>query len=151
MGGPVADRLEAREQIADARGRLAQMREAAGRPAPAAPLWAADETALLAAFRARLDGLAAGRAVLIDAARLETDPARPGAPRLAAEIRGSAEGLHGLLRDLEGGAPQVAIETADLAVARAAEAEEGRPTLMRLALAARGLVVPAADTPEAAR
>jgi len=143
-----SDVLDARERIAEGRDLLGRTRAAAERPAVAAPLWAADESALLAAFRARLDGLMASRALLLDDARLDPDAARPTAPRLSATLRGTAEGLHGLLLALETQAPLMVVETADLAVARAADAETGRPTIMQLTLALRGAL---SKAPDAAR
>ncbi|GJE18842.1 hypothetical protein AIGOOFII_3575 [Methylobacterium marchantiae] len=146
------DVREAAEQIAGSRELLARTRAAADRPPPPAPLWATDEAALLAAFRARLDGLAAGRAVLLDDARLDRDADRPTAPRLAATLRGTTEGLHGLLLALETQPPLAVVETADLAVLRPADAETGWPTVMRLSLSLRGALATApADAAEAPR
>ncbi len=132
--------VEAADQIAAARARLARMREAAARPPAPLPLAGPDANALLANFRARLEGLADGRAALVDGTEIELDPARPTLPRLRAILRGTAEGLHGLLHALESEAPLVAVEEAEIAVARPADAESGRPTLMQVALTARGVV-----------
>ncbi|WFT81435.1 GspMb/PilO family protein [Methylobacterium sp. CB376] len=118
------------------------MSEAAARPTGLVPLFAADAPALLAAFRARLDALAAGRAVLVDAVHVEPDPGRLEAPRLAAVLRGTTEGLRGLLLALETEEPLVVLDRADLTIVQAAEPEAERPTLLQLALAARGVVVP---------
>lgn len=143
---------EADEQVAGARALLARTRAAAERPALPAPLWGADEAALLAAFRARLDALAANRAVLLDETRLARDPERPTAPRLAATLRGTAEGLHGLVLALETGTPLAVVETAELTAPRAADAETGWPTVMRLSLTLRGALTAApADASEAPR
>lgn len=138
--GPVLEAVETESQIAAARARLARMREAAARPPAPVPLAGPDANGLLARFRARLEGLAEGRAALIDGTEIELDPARPTLPRLRASLRGTAEGLHGLLHALESEAPLVAVEAAEIAVARAADAESGRPTLMRVALTARGVI-----------
>ncbi|KQP29665.1 hypothetical protein ASF49_16025 [Methylobacterium sp. Leaf104] len=143
----LGDVREADEQIAGSRALLARTRAAANRPAPPAPLWGTDEAALLAAFRTRLDGLAADRAVLLDETRLERDAERPTAPRLAATLRGTTEGLHGLLLALETQTPLAVVETADLSALRPAEPEAGWPTVMRLSLSLRGaLAAPPADT-----
>lgn len=143
--GPVLEAVEAAGQIAAARERLARMRDAAARPPAPVPLAGPDADALLTRFRARLDGLAEGRAALVDGTEIELDPARPTLPRLRATLRGTAEGLHGLLHALESEAPLVAVEAAEIAVARAADAESGRPTLMQVALTARGVVDAPAD------
>ncbi|SFH07604.1 type II secretion system protein GspM [Methylobacterium gossipiicola] len=139
------DVLDARERIAESRDLLGRTRAAAERPAPVPPLWAADESALLAAFRARLEGLTASRALLLDDARLDPDAARPTAPRLGATLRGTAEGLHSLLLALETQSPLMVVETADITVARPADAETGRPTVMQLTFALRGALAKAPD------
>lgn len=138
--GAVSSSLDASARIDAARDRLDRARERASRPASVPPLVATDGQALLSAFRARLDALAADRAVVIDVTTLEPDPGRPDLPRLRGMLRGTAEGLHGLVHDLETGTPLVALEEADLGVERPADAEIGRPTLMRLSLLARGVV-----------
>lgn len=133
--------VEARDHIAEGRALLGRTRAAANRPPLPAPFWGPDEAALLSAFRDRLDGLVAGRAVLLDESRLDSDPDRPAAPRLIATLRGTAEGLHGLLLALETQGPLAVIETAQLTAPRAADAETGRPTLMHLSLSLRGALV----------
>lgn len=138
--GPVSGAIEAQEQIAAARERLTRAQAAAIRPPQRAPLVAADAEALLAAFRTRLDALAAERAAVIDTATVEPDPAEPTLPRLRADLRGTAEGLYGLLHVLESEAPLIAVEEADLSLRRPADAETGRPTVMRARLTVRGLV-----------
>lgn len=143
LGQATATYLEARTQIAESRALLGRTRAAAARIEPPAPLSGADETALLAAFRARLDGLGGGRAVILDETTLQADAARPSAPRLVARLRGTAEGLHGLLLALETAAPLMVVEAADLTVLRAADAEAGWPTVMGLSLTARGAVLSA--------
>lgn len=145
--GAVSSSLDASSAIETARDRLDRARERAARPESVPPLVAADGEALLAAFRARLDALAADRAVVIDAATLDPDPARPDLPRLRGMLRGTAEGLHGLVHALETGAPLVALEEADLGIERPADGEIGRPTLMRLSFVARGVVVPPIPSP----
>jgi len=143
VGQATSDVLEARGQIAEGRALLARTRAAANRPPLPAPLWAADEAALLAAFRTRLDGLMNGRAVLLDEAHLDPDADRPTAPRLSATLRGTAEGLHDLLLGLETQAPLAVVETANLKALRPADAETGWPTVMQLSLSLRGALVPA--------
>lgn len=146
-GQAVGGVLETREQIAESRALLGRVKAAAHRPALPAPLWAADEAALLTAFRARLEGLVASGALLLDETRLDRDAERRTAPRLGATLRGTAEGLQGLLLALETQAPLAVIETADLTVARLADPETGRPTVMRLSLGLRGaLAAEPADT-----
>ncbi|WP_342150870.1 GspMb/PilO family protein [Methylorubrum sp. SB2] len=140
--GPVSRAIDAQAEIAAARDRLARAQAASTRPPQPAPLTAPDADALLAAFRARLDGLAANRAVVIDAANYEPDPAQPTLPRLRAYLRGTAEGLHGLLHALETEAPLMAVEAADLDVARAADEDGGRPLVMRASLTVRGVQLP---------
>ncbi|GEP03105.1 GspMb/PilO family protein [Methylobacterium oxalidis] len=146
-GQVVGGLLDARAEIAEARARLGHLQAAAGRPPPAAPLSGGDEAALLGAFRARLDALASGRALVIDGARVEADPGSPTLPRLHAQMRGTAEALHGLLAALEAGPPLVVVEAAEIGIARPADAVEERPTALRLDLTARGAVLPAADAP----
>ncbi|MBX9699798.1 MAG: hypothetical protein K2X74_10185 [Acetobacteraceae bacterium] len=143
LGQAAGDVAEAQGQIAEARVLLSRTRAAASRPPLPAPLWATDDAALLTAFRARLDGVMAGRAVLLDASGLELDPGRPNAPRLSATLRGTAEGLHGLLLALETQSLLAVVESARLVSARAADAETGWPTVMQLSLTLRGAVVPA--------
>lgn len=138
--GPLLSALDAAGEIEAARTRLDRARERAARPPLVPPLAADDGDALLAAFRTRLDALAATGAVVIDRTLLETDPAKPALPRLRAALRGTAEGLHGLVHALETGSPLMAVEEADLDVERPADAEIGRPTLMRLAFSVRGVV-----------
>ena len=141
--------LDAREQIAESRALLGRTRAAAQRPPLPAPLWATDEAALLAAFRARLAQLTGERAILVDESRLDPDPDRPTTPRLSATLRGTAEGLHGFLLALETQAPLALVETASLGVHRPADAEAGWPTVMQLSLSLRGALAaaPAGDTP----
>lgn len=145
--GAVSSSLDASSAIDAARERLDRARDRASRPESVPPLAAADGEALLAAFRARLDTLAADRAVVIDLTTLDPDPGRPDLPRLRGMLRGTAEGLHGLAHALETGTPRVALEEADLGIERPADSEIGRPTLMRLILVARGVVVPPAPLP----
>ncbi|MFH6783923.1 MULTISPECIES: hypothetical protein [Methylobacterium] len=148
--GPVLDTLAAADDIALARDRLARVQGAAAAPPVPAPLSAPDEAGLVLAFRARLDALAAGRAVLVDGAGLQPDPARPTLPRLSASLRGTAEGLHGLVQALETESPLVVPEAAELSVERPADPEIGRPTVMRLNLTVRGVILPpppAKETP----
>lgn len=140
--GPVSRAVEVQGDIATARDRLARAQAAAARPPQPAPLVAGDADALLVAFRARLEALAAGRAVVIDAAGLDPDPAQPTLPRLRTHLRGTAEGLHGLLHTLETEAPLLVAESAELDVARAADEEGGRPLLMRASLTLRGVQLP---------
>ena len=147
--GPVSGAIEAQGQIAAARDHLARAQAAAARPPLPAPLVAPDGDALLAAFRGRLEGLALGRAVVIDWAGLDPDPARPALPRLRTSLRGTADGLHGLLHALETEAPLLAVEEAELDIARAADEEGGRPLVMRASLTLRGVVVPPAPPPDA--
>ncbi|WP_232628507.1 GspMb/PilO family protein [Methylobacterium sp. Leaf118] len=134
--------FDASARIDTARERLARLHRMAARPPLPPVLTAPDADGLLAAFRGRLDALAGGRAVVLDRSELERDPDHPDRPRLRAVIRGTAAGLHGLLHALETEAPILAIEEADLDVERAADPETGRPTVMRAALTARGLVLP---------
>ncbi|WP_167858555.1 hypothetical protein [Methylobacterium nonmethylotrophicum] len=141
--GPVLDALGAADDIAQARDRLARAQDAAALPAVAAPLGATDETGLVLAFRARLDALAAERAVLVDGAGLQPDPARPALPRLTAALRGTAEGLHGLMQALETESPLVVPEEAELGIDRPADPETGRATVMRLTLTVRGVLLQA--------
>jgi len=145
--GPVSSALDAAAEIDAARARLVQARDLAARPSAAPPLVAAEADALLAAFRARLDGLATPQAVVIDWTGLEADPARPDLPRLRASLRGTAGGLHGLIHALETGAPLMAIEEADLGIERPADPAIGRPTVMRLAVTLRGLIADRAPGP----
>ncbi len=141
--GPVRDALGAQDDIALARDRLARAQAAVAAPPSAPPLSAPDEAGLVAAFRARLDGLAAGRTATVDGTGLQPDPARPTLPRLTASLRGSAEGLHGLLQALETGSPLIVPEEAELAIERPADPEIGRATVMRLNLTVRGVLLPA--------
>ncbi|MCJ2012628.1 hypothetical protein [Methylobacterium sp. J-076] len=147
MAGAVLSSLDASGAIEAARERLDRAQARAAQAPVAPPLVAADGDALLAAFRGRLDTLAADRAVIVDAATLEADPARPGVPRLRGTLRGTAEGLHGLAYALETGTPPVAVEEADLGIERPADSEIGRPLLMRMVVTARGVVVPPAPAP----
>lgn len=140
--GPVGEAFDAASQIESGRERLVRARAAANRTPLPAPLSAADAEGLLAAFRARLDALAGARAARVEQAELEPDPDRPTLPRLRASLRGTAEGLYGLLHALETEAPLVAVEEAELRVERAADAETGRPTVMRVSLTARGVLMP---------
>lgn len=140
--GPVSRAIDAQSEIAAARDRLARAQAAAARPPQPAPLVAAEADGLTAAFRGRLETLAGSRAVVIDAAVLEPDPAQPTLPRLRAFLRGTAEGLHGLLHALETEAPLLAIEAAELDVDRAADEEGGRPLVMRASLTLRGVQAP---------
>lgn len=142
--GPVGAAFEAAAQIEAARERLARARAAAIRAPLPVPLSGADTEALLSAFRAHLEDLAGARAAVVERADLEPDPDRPTLPRLRASLRGTAEGLHGLLQALETEAPLVAIEEAELGIERAADAETGRPTVMRVSLSARGVLIPPA-------
>jgi hypothetical protein len=145
--GPVMACLDAARDIDAARARLDAARGAAARPPATQPPVAPGADALAAAFRSRLDALAAERSVLIDRAVLDADPARPDLPRLRADLRGTAEGLHGLMHALETGAPLLAAEEADLTVERAADSEIGRPTILRLALTLRGVILRADAAP----
>ncbi len=145
--GPVSRALDASGEIDAARERLDRARAMAARPAAVPPLAAPDGGALVVAFRNRLDTLAASEAVVVDAAILEADPARPDLPRLRGTLRGTATGLHGLMRALETGVPLMAVEEADLGIDRPADAEIGRPTLMRLGLTVRGVIAGQAPEP----
>ncbi|MGY2050991.1 hypothetical protein [Methylobacterium sp. JK268] len=138
-------------EIDQARTLLGRVVEAGERAGPPAPLWAADPASLQAAFRSRLDGLAAGRTVLLDDVRLDFDPRRPTLPVMTAMLRGTTEGLRGLLLALETQAPLVVVESAELALLSPADAAAARPTVLRLTLAARGVLVPAAPGPGAPR
>lgn len=140
--GPVSRAIDAQGEIAAARDRLARAQAAAARPVQPLPLVAADADGLLAAFRARLDTLAGSRAVVIDATNLEADPVQPTLPRLHAFLRGTAEGLHGLMHALETEAPLIAVEAAELDIARTADEESGRPLVMRASLTVRGVQLP---------
>lgn len=144
--GPVLDALSAQDDIAMARDRLARAQAAASAPPTPAPLSAADEAGLVAAFQSRLTALAAERTVAVDGSGIQPDPARPTLPRLSASLRGTAEGLHGLLDALETGVPLVVLEQAELSVERPADPEIGRATVMRLTLTARGVLAPAPKT-----
>ncbi len=144
--GPVLDALAAADDIAAARDRLARAQAAAAAAPAPAPLSAADEAGLVIAFRSRLDALAAGRSATVDGAGLQPDPARPTLPRLSASLRGTAEGLHGLLAALESEAPLIVPEEAVLSVERPADSEIGRATVMRLNLTVRGVLLPAPTT-----
>ena len=86
---PLSAALDASAAIDAARDRLDRAYALVGRLPVTPPLVAADGDALLAAFRGRLDVLAAGRAIVIDAATLEPDPARPEVPRLRGLLRGT--------------------------------------------------------------
>jgi hypothetical protein len=145
--GPVFLAFEASGEIEAARDRLHRARDMAARPVAVPPLVAPDGGALVAAFRTRLDALAAGEAVVVDAAVIEADPARPDLPRLRGTLRGTASGLHGVMHALESGTPLMAIEEADLGIERPADSEIGRPTLMRLALTVRGVIAGKAPEP----
>ncbi|MCJ2085269.1 hypothetical protein MKK88_04565 [Methylobacterium sp. E-005] len=139
---PLSAALDAANAIDAARDRLGRARALAARPPVTPPLVAADGDTLLAAFRDRLDALAAGRAIVIDAATLEPDAARPDLPRLRVWLRGTSAGLHGLLHALDGEAPRLVVEEADLSVARPADGEIGRPTILNLVVMARGVIAP---------
>lgn len=141
--GPVLEAVEAQGSVAEARARLVRAQAAAARVPVPPPLVGADADALVAAFRARLEGLAAERAALLTEAEIQPDPARPALPRLRAAFRGTAEGLHGLVHALESEVPLMVIEEADLGVERPADPEIGRGTVMRLGLVVRGVVLPA--------
>lgn len=140
--GAVSASLDASAEIAVARDRLDRAQARAARPDAVPPLTGADGETLLAAFRTRLDALAADRAVVIDTTGLDPDPSRPDLPRLHGSLHGTAEGLHGFVQALETGTPLVVLEQADLGIDRPADAEIGRPTIMRLVLTARGVVLP---------
>lgn len=148
--GPVGEAFDAAAQIEAGRERLVRARAAANRTPLPAPLSGADAEGLLAAFRARLDDLAGSRAAVVERADLEPDPDRPTLPRLRASLRGTAEGLYGLLHALETEAPLIAVEAAELGIERAADAETGRPTVMRVSLTARGVLLPPAPPAGAA-
>ncbi|KMO33849.1 hypothetical protein VQ03_24310 [Methylobacterium tarhaniae] len=141
--GPVLDALGTADDIAAARDRLARAQAAAAAPPSPAPLAAADEAGLVLALQARLDALAAERTVTVDGAGIQPDPGRPTLPRLSASLRGTAEGLHGLLQALETGAPLIVPEEAVLGVERSADPEIGRATVLRLTLTVRGVLLPA--------
>lgn len=142
LAGPVGEAVEAAAQIEMGRERLARARAASSRPPLPIPLANSSEEELLAIFRARLESLAGTRAAVVERADLEADPDRPTLPRLRAAIRGTAEGLHGLLQALETEAPLIALEEAELGIERAADRETGRPTVMRASLTARGVLIP---------
>ncbi|KMO12409.1 GspMb/PilO family protein [Methylobacterium platani] len=141
--GPVLDALGAADDVAAARDRLARAQAAAAAPPVPAPLSGPDEAGLVLAFRARLDALAAARVVAVDGAGIQPDPARPALPRLSASLRGTAEGLHGLLQALETESPLIVPDEAELSVERPADPEIGRATVMRLTLTVRGVLLPA--------
>ena len=61
-------------------------------------------------------------------------------------LRGTAEGLHGLLAALETEAPLIVPEEAVLSVERPADPEISRATVMRLTLTVRGVLLPAPTT-----
>ncbi|WP_156635443.1 hypothetical protein [Methylobacterium sp. Leaf123] len=142
VAGPVGEAVEAAAQIEVGRERLARARAASARPPMPIPLAGSSEEELLAVFRARLESLAGTRAAVVERADLEADPDRPTLPRLRASIRGTAEGLHGLLQALETEAAFIAFEEAELGIERAADRETGRPTVMRASLTARGVLIP---------
>ncbi|WP_267359960.1 hypothetical protein [Methylobacterium sp. GC_Met_3] len=139
---PLSALRDASHAIEAARDRLHRARALAQRQRARPPLVAADGDTLLAAFRGRLDALAAERAIVIDGAVLEPDPARPDLPRLRGLLRGTSAGLHGLLHALDTEAPRVVVEDADLSVVRPADAEIGHPTILHLAVTARGVIAP---------
>jgi hypothetical protein len=142
VAGPVGEAVEAAAQIESGRERLDRARAAASRPPLPIPLAGSSEEALLASFRQRLESLAGARAAVVERADFEADPDRPTLPRLRASVRGTAEGLHGLLQALEKEAPLIAVEEAELGIERAADRETGRPTVMRASLTARGVLIP---------
>lgn len=137
---PLSAALDASAAIDAARDRLDRAYALVGRLPVTPPLVAADGDALLAAFRGRLDVLAAGRAIVIDAATLEPDPARPEVPRLRGLLRGTSAGLHALLHALDSESPRLAVAEADLSIARPADDEIGRPTILHLVVTARGVI-----------
>ncbi|MBY0296798.1 MAG: type II secretion system protein M [Methylobacterium sp.] len=137
--GPVLDAVAAADAIGVARDRLARAQAAA--PVPV-PLSAADDGALVAAFRARLEALAAEHIAVVDGAGLRADPDRPTLPRLSASLRGTAEGLHGLMLALETQGPLLVPEEAELTVERPADPDIGRATVLRLNLTVRGVLLP---------
>lgn len=141
VAGPVGEAVEAAAQIEAGRERLDRARAAASRPPLPIPLAGSSEADLLASFRARLESVAGARAAVVERADLEADPDRPTLPRLRASVRGTAEGLHGLLQALETEAPLIAVEEAELGIERAADRETGRPTVMRASLTARGVLI----------
>lgn len=141
--GPVLDALGAADDIAAARDRLARAHRAAAAPPVPAPLSAPDESSLVLAFQSRLAALAAGRVAVVDGTGISRDPARPTLPRLSASLRGTAEGLHGLLEALETEPPLIVPEEAELSIERPADPEIGRATVMRLTLTVRGVLLPA--------
>ncbi len=153
VAGPVADIGELGDGIAEARERLARTRAAAARPVPSTPFAGGDAEAVSAAFRARIEAALAGRAVILEGVTVIADLDQARLPVLSAALRGTAEGLHGVLSDLDAGIPRVAAETADISVASPADADEERPTVLRLSLAVRGLLAPAdaPPRPEAGR
>ncbi|CAO4192462.1 hypothetical protein LFADAHJC_LOCUS792 [Methylorubrum extorquens] len=142
VAGPVGEAVEAAAQIEAGRDRLDRARAAASRPPLPIPLAGSSEAALLASFRERLESLAGARAAVVERADLEADPDRPTLPRLRASVRGTAEGLHGLLHALETESPLGTVEEAELGIERAADRETGRPTVMRASLTARGVLIP---------
>lgn len=142
VAGPVGEAFEAAAQIEAGRERLDRARTASSRPPLPVPLAGPSEAELLTIFRDRLESLAGARAAVVERVDLEADPDRPTLPRLRASIRGTAEGLHGLLRALETEAPVIALEEAELGIERAADRETGRPTVMRASLTARGVLIP---------
>ncbi|KQU05706.1 hypothetical protein ASG60_03375 [Methylobacterium sp. Leaf469] len=146
VAGPVSEIRELGNGIAEARDRLARTRAAAARPVPSTPFSGVDADAVSAAFRARIETAIAGRAVILEDVTVVPDPDQVRLPLLNAALRGTAEGLHGVLAELDGGLPRVRTETAEIAVASPADADEERPTLLRLSLTVRGLLAPA-DAP----
>ncbi|MDF9790814.1 hypothetical protein M2440_001515 [Methylorubrum extorquens] len=139
---PVGEAVEAAAQIEVGRERFDRARAAASRPPLPIPLAGSSGEELLAIFRQRLESLAGARAAVVERADLEADPDRPTLPRLRASVRGTAEGLQGLLHALETESPLVAVEEAELGIERAADRETGRPTVMRASLIARGVLIP---------
>jgi hypothetical protein len=141
LGTHLSAALDTEADISRTRNLLARTK-AGLQPRMNIPLWATDEASLLAAFRARIATLTVGRAVLVNNVHLVPDPARPLAPILAASLRGTTQGLQGLLLDLETQPPFIVVETADLSLLKAADAEEDRPTILGASLTARGFLAP---------
>ncbi len=137
------DALAAQDDIAMARDRLARAQAAA--LAPPAP--GALERCGRGRPRRRLPvpphRAGGGAERRIRRAGIQPDLSRPTLPRLSASLRGTAEGLHGLLDALETGIPLVVLEEAEISVERPADPEIGRATVLRLTLTARGVLPPA--------